>query len=39
MNLSMGGVADMLGLSYGCLIARGIIQPHLISNHEGTATA
>lgn len=25
MNLSMGGVADMLGLAYGCLIARGDI--------------
>jgi len=26
MNLTMGGVADMLGLSYGCLIASGAIR-------------
>jgi triphosphoribosyl-dephospho-CoA synthase len=26
MNLTMGGVADMLGLSYGCLIASGALQ-------------
>jgi triphosphoribosyl-dephospho-CoA synthase len=26
MNLTMGGVADMLGLSYGCLIASGALE-------------
>jgi triphosphoribosyl-dephospho-CoA synthase len=25
MNLTMGGVADVLALSYGCLVARGVI--------------